>query len=922
MNSLHRNYRISQSLAASERAPAMARRGKLLTKGNQIPVRLFHCAAAFVCLHLLGLPLLAERVELSYYLPSDHEYQDDVPSPSDHFGFQIGERHLEHAELIGYFKQLSSTSDRVICLEYARSHGGRPLILAIITSPENHDRLEEIRKAHLQQLRPTGDPGVSAETSLDELPLVINMGYGVHGDEPSASNAAPLIAYHLAASRSEEVESLLSSTVVLIDPCLNPDGFERFAHWANNHRGRVANADPNHREHQQGWPSGRTNYYWFDLNRDWLPAQHPESRGRLIQYHRWMPHVLLDYHEMGTGSSYFFQPGVEARNYPRIPKMTRALTETIGKFHAAALDEIGSLYFTRERFDDFYPGKGSTYPDLHGGVGILFEQASSRGHVQEGKWGELSFPFTIRNHVRTSLSSLRGADALREELQENLRTFYRNSLEMARHADVQGYLVSAPNDPARLHAFAEILRHHHIQAYWLREQVTVHGETYRPVDSLVIPGQQPEYRFLRTLFDRETDFPENVFYDVSSWTLPAAFNLQWTELSEAPPEEWLGEDAWEQSFPSRTWEASSEDLAYIVDYRGYYAPRTLYRLLKEEIQVGVAEQPFVLEQDGEEFDRGTLVVPLGIQPDRREQIVQTLRMAAAEDGVAVSATRSGLTTRGIDLGSDALRRVRMPRILLVVGGDVSPYEAGEIWHVLDERFGIPVSLVDMDRFSRVNLHVYTHVLLPSGGYSAWGDSTVSRLQRWLRDGGTLLAQGRAISWINSRQLTSVELREGREGPVSGRDHPTGDVADSSDADESVVSGRRPFASAEKDHALGLLRGAIFRVNVDRTHPLAYGYSSDQMYVFRNQRLFLEPARNVYSTPVAYLGRQQDAGHFAGYVPASDLDPLADSASVLVQQVGSGRIIIMVDNPNFRGHWYGTTRLFCNALFFGPLANEP
>jgi hypothetical protein len=581
------------------------------------------------------------------------------------------------------------------------------------------------------------------------------------------------------------------------------------------------------------------------------------------------------------------------------------------------LDEIGSLYFTRERFDDFFPGKGSTYPDLHGGVGILFEQASSRGHVQEGKWGELTFPFTIRNHVRTSFSSLEATDSLRTELRENLRSFYREALEEARESDVQGYLCTAPHDPVRLHEFARILDRHQITGYVLAENVKLRGEHYLAGKSLVIPCRQREYRFLRTLFDRPTDFEDAIFYDISAWTLPAAFNLQWTELETPPPPEWFGETLSAGEFPSQPFEPADSDLAYLIDYRSYYAPRTLHRLLREGIAVGVARKPLVAGLEGEPHEAGTLIVPLGVQPERREQIVELLGQAAREDAVVVTGVSSGWSRNGTDLGSDSIHFLELPRILLVIGDGVSPYEAGEIWHLLDHRFEIPVTLVDADRFPRVDLTEYTHVVLPGGSYSAWSDSVADSVRHWVRAGGTVVAQGTAIRWLRARKLSDVVERPAE--PVDGDETPADNDAAGR---QGAGPPRRPFGEAERDRALKLLSGAIFRVDLDRTHPLGYGHGSGDLHVFRNQRLFLEPSSNPYSTPAAYPDRERQSGHIAGYVPREHLDPLANSASVLAQQVGSGRIILMVDNPNFRGFWYGTNRLFLNALLLGSLVHEP
>ena len=339
-----------------------------------------------------------------FYLPTGITYDTSVPTPRSVLGFVVGEWHVRHDQLATYMRVVAETSDRVKIEVTGRTHEQRPLLMLTISSAENLARLEEIRQAHLV----LSDPAAPAPDTSD-MPVVINLGYSVHGNEASGSNAALLVAYYLAAATGGEIERLLDNAIILLDPSLNPDGLARFAQWANMHRGRVLMADPNHREHREGWPNGRTNHYWFDLNRDWLLAQHPESHARLEQFHRWRPNVLIDVHEMGSSSTYFFQPGVPNRKNPLTPETNVRLTEEIAGFHAEALDSLGSLYYSEETFDDFYYGKGSTYPDAHGSVGILFEQASIRGHLRSTSDGDLSFPFAIRNQLTTTLSTLSAA---------------------------------------------------------------------------------------------------------------------------------------------------------------------------------------------------------------------------------------------------------------------------------------------------------------------------------------------------------------------------------------------------------------------------------------------------------------------------------------------------------------------------------
>ncbi|MEM7356816.1 MAG: M14 family zinc carboxypeptidase, partial [Acidobacteriota bacterium] len=361
------------------------------------------------------------------YLPTDVRFDPAIPTPSSVLGFEVGEWHVRHDQLVAYMHRIAESSDRVRIETTGRTHEGRQLLILTVSDPANLERLEVLRQAHLQ----LSDPTTTDTLETADMPVVVNLGYSVHGNEASGSNASLLTAYFLAAAQGEWIERLLRESIVLIDPSLNPDGLARFAGWANMHRGRVLVADPEHREHREGWPNGRTNHYWFDLNRDWLLAQHPETWARLEQFHRWRPNVLIDGHEMGSEQTYFFQPGVPIRKNPLTPERNVTLTGEIAQYHAEALDAIGSLYYSEETFDDFYYGKGSTYPDIHGAIGILFEQASVRGHLRQTPHGEISFPFAIHNQFQTTLSTLRAALDKRRELLDYQRDFYTSAYRRA-----------------------------------------------------------------------------------------------------------------------------------------------------------------------------------------------------------------------------------------------------------------------------------------------------------------------------------------------------------------------------------------------------------------------------------------------------------------------------------------------------------
>jgi hypothetical protein len=826
-------------------------------------------------------------------LPAEAVYDPAIPTPEKVLGFPIGERHLQHHELVGYLGKLAEASPRVKIEEYARSYGGRRLMYAIVTSPENHRRIEEIRKQHLTLTSGKLAEAVTADTTM---PAIVVMGYGVHGNEPSASNVAPLVAYHLAASTGKDHEKLLNDLVILIDPCLNPDGFERFANWANDNRGAVINPDPATREHREPWPGGRTNYYWFDLNRDWLPVQHPESQGRLAMYQKWKPNLVLDYHEMGSTSTYFFQPGDPKRVHPLIPARNQELTELLGRRHGLALDKIGSLYFTQDQFDDYYPGKGSTYPDLHGAVGILFEQASSRGHVQDTPNGRLTFPFTIRNQFTTSLSSLAGVHALRPAFLEHQRKFYAESLADGAADPVRGYLVAAPHDPARLYAFLDLLHRHDIQAYqtaptWDFGPGVARGDVYW------IPNAQPEYRFLQALFEQRTEFANTVFYDISAWTVPLAFGLKVREVKEPIAIE--GKQYQPGKVAPHAVEFSAEaDVGYLIDWRGLHAPATLAKLLAAGVAVRVAGEEVAPTFAGGKYPPGTLMVHVVSQPEKRAAIVEILKQAAAQ-GVRVVPVGSGLTPQGPDLGSAAFSLVGAPRVLLVVGDGVNQYEAGEVWHALDRRVGLPVTLVETSRLGSTDLSRYSVVVMVSGSYASLTAGATDRLKEYVTRGGTLLAQGTAINWVKARGLASVTLREPR-------------------AEEKQPS-LRPYNQASDDATKHAIRGAILAATVDSTHPLGFGYdASTPLSLFRSNRVILERSTNPYCTPVVYTEKPLQAGYISG----ENQDLLAKSGAAVVVGSGAGRVLLLPDAANFRAYWLGSQRLFLNATFFGPQIRVP
>jgi hypothetical protein len=854
------------------------------------------------------------KVSLSDLLDPLPEMDRTIPTPAEVVGIEVGERHWYHHEIIEYLDALAEVSSRIQALgEHGRTYGGRPLSAYAISSPENLARLEEIRDA-----RPAlADP--AAKMDRRRMPAVMHLGYSIHGDEPSGANASPLVAQYLAAARDPILGAQLEDVIILLNPVFNPDGLDRFAHWTNSHRGVVPSADPLDREHRQVFVTGRTNYYWFDLNRDWLPHQHPESRGRLELFHEWMPNVQLDFHEMTPNSTAFFQPGVPERVHPLTPARNQDLTDMIAEYYRRGFDADGTLYFSGERFDDFYMGKGSTYPDLFGCVGILFEQASSRGAYQQTENGLLTFGQSIANQFRMSLASLTATAALKTELLDYQKMAFAESLEAGKKRGGY-YLASATGDPTRLREFIRVLQGHGIEVRQLVQEVEVGGETYPAGATIAVPLAQSRYIYLESLWERRTDFVENIFYDSSTWTLPLAFNLRYTR----DPVTGVKTESLGESFPGGmvTETLGESPVGYLIDWRDWAAAPLLASLLEAEALVRVAMTPFTaMVEDGEllDFGYGTLLVSRGLAPEISPEVLSLLEEAAGL-GLPVHSVTSSATTRGIDLGSRDFKVLRNPDVVLLTGPGFSQYQAGEIWHLFDQRLRMPLTMLDWARLDQADLREYTHVLVVGGsaGLHFLNEGAVEKLKAFVAGGGVLWTQGNAVDWAIERGLAEGVWREPGKETAEADEEPDDVGETAGDGVAKPKTERRAFSNARDDEAFNLVRGSIFSTEVDLSHPIGYGYASEYLPVYRNRNRFLEPSTNAYSTPVQYAADPL----LSGYISTENLELASGSAGIVVDQQGQGAVVLAVDNPSVRAYWWGTQRLLVNAIFFGDLLECP
>jgi hypothetical protein len=817
-------------------------------------------------------------------LPADFEADPAIPTPADVLGFEPGEWHPRHDQIVSYLERLAEASDRVQIETLGQTHGLRPLKLLTFAAPERLAELERWRADRRQASR------------AGEGPVVVWLGYSVHGNEASGASAALVTAWYLAAARNPQVRAWLDDMIIVMEPVLNPDGLDRFAHWVNMHRGQNPVADPVDREHNEAWPNGRTNYYWFDLNRDWLPLVHPESRLRAQQLQAWLPHVLTDHHEMGPNTSYFFQPGVPERNNPLTPERNFELTAAIAEYHGRILDQAGELYFTRELFDDFYLGKGSTYPDLTGGIGILFEQGSSRGHVQDTVYGPRTFADAVANQVRTSLSTLQAGHALADELIAYQRDFFRSARDQAGRARDAGWVLGDGGDPRRAQALVELLLAHDIEVRPVTARIDIQGQSYAPGSAWVIPASQDQYRFLRSVFEPVTELEMDTFYDVSAWPLALSYGLPLESLRRLPAS---GEPLVQLTPLSPAFPAAS-GAAWLVPWDQYGAPAVLAALLADGYRIQVASEPLRTRSDQGEVElvRGSLVLHQGMQPDNLVPLAERLRELAGEQSVQVLIAERGLSLAGPDLGSPAVPVLSPIRPALLTGNGLRSTHAGYIWHWFDQRLEQPLSRIDWDSLFMVDLSQYSHLILPDGNYEFLPGWAVDRITGFVRQGGTLIAARGASAWVETLPLDWVFA-----------------APDEDDSDQPAgAPERRPYADFTGDFARELIGGSALNIELDLTHPLAFGYREPTQVVFRRGRHQLKPHPNAYVQAGVYAEQPLAAG----YLSDDNRERLSGAPALVATQHGAGRVIRMADDYLFRAYWLGSERLFANALFFSQL----
>lgn len=846
------------------------------------------CVLLASALAVSGQPRPAECTHnLDYFLPEDGStYDKNVPTPESVLGFKLGQQHVEWNQVVDYMRALAATSRRVSIRVTGYTYQHHPFIEVVFASPENLGRIEQIRSEHLKLT----EPSLSGELNTADMPVITNLIYSVHGNEPSGVNSSIAVSYYLAAAQGAAIDSLLQNQIIVMTPGANPDGINRFASWVNSSRSLTDVSDPKSREFMEPWPSSRTNHYWADCNRDWLMAQHPEGINGLDIYFHWMPNVVVDQHEQTAPRPFYFSPGHPKRTHPLTPQLNQDLTAEISSYTARELDKIGTTYYSKEGYDDFYYGKGASYGDIHGSVCLLYEQGTTRGHLRRTPNGEWEFAWTVRNQARASYATLVAAASMRQRLLDYQRDYYKKSAADSRHEAVQGYVFNTRGSKSVAWYFLQNMERHHIDVYHLAKDYSKGGAQFLKEDSYVIPVVQKNSTMVKTLMENVLEFSDSTFYDISTWTSPHAFNLKYVPLKSVAG--LIGDKVSGNVFPEGKVIGGLSNIGYVFENREFYSQKIVYELQRKGIRVSVSNRPFTLKCGGEErkMGYGTCQVLVQNQQIAAGQLYDTLADLARQTGVDVYSVSTSLM-KDMDMASPAWKVLKQPKVAILVNRGMGVPDTGEIWYLLDYRFQMQPVLIESNTLKPNDLQSY-NVIIAANGVPDISRECADALKDWVAAGGTVIATGKAWKWISKEQLLTIKAKN-------------------DSAVNNSVSNYKPYSDKSSSSAGNSIKGVILNCHLDKTHPIGWGFEQDEIPVMKNNNIILSPGKDTYASPSYYAAEPL----LSGCISTKNLRLLGKTPAVIAESVGKGHVVVFIDDMNFRSYYFGTAKLFLNAVFF-------
>ena len=805
-----------------------------------------------------------------------------LQTPGQFLAHPYGAQFTRHHELVDYVRHVAANSPRVQLEEYGRTYEGRPLLLVTVSSPANLAQAENIqadqrRAAGLADGSPTADG-----------PAVVWLSFSVHGNEAAAAEASMAVLYALADPTNTRTEAWLDNTVVLIDPAVNPDGYDRYTHWYRSRAHLTGpQADPTDWAHHEPWPSGRVNHYLFDLNRDWAWATQIETRQRLPRYHAWLPHIHADFHEQGIDAPYYFAPAA-APFHAYITAFQGRFQETIGRNNAGYFDERGWLYFTKEVFDLLYPSYGDTYPTFNGAVGMTYEQGGSgrAGRAIRIATGDtLTLADRIAHHTVTALSTVEVAAQNATELRRQFAAYFTAAADEP-PGNYAAYLIARDNAPDRLARLTELLDRHDIRYYQLIDHVDANGFDYttgRPgkvrgaAGDLLVPARQPMGTLVQVLFEPATALRDSLTYDITAWSLPYAYGLHTVATTEA-----VKEYAPYSTPPGSATPLPAAPYAYLLPWTGLDAARFAGEALRRDLRLRSLDNPATY--GGTAYGRGSLVLT---RADNRKvaDFDERVRAAATAANVQLHTTTTGLAETGADLGSARQRLLTAPKVLLVGGEATNANDFGHLWHYFEQELHYPITVVEAARLDRVSLADYDVLIWPNGRYD-FSDAQLEKVRDWVRGGGTLVAIQGALRSLAGQSGFALDTPLSKVEPAEGERY--------ADRERRGISAYNP--------------GAIFRVELDSTHPLAYGLPDPYATLKSGTARYAQP-EGIWS-----VGTLPAAPQITGFVGQRIRADYADNLVFGVEDTGRGHVVYLTDNPVYRGFWEVGKLLLANAVF--------
>mgnify|MGYP001041009903 CR=1 FL=1 len=821
----------------------------------------------------------------------------DLKSPDEFLGYELGTRFTPHYKVVDYYEHVAAQLNHVQVSEYGQTNELRPLITALVSSQENIDNWGQIRTDNLKRT------GVMEGDPVGEKIGIVWLSYNVHGNEANGTETAMKTLYELARPNNAKSQAWLKNTVVIMDPCINPDGRDRYSNWINQVAGTSPNPSRDAKEHDEPWPGGRVNHYLFDLNRDWAWQKQTESQQRMALYNTIMPHIHVDFHEQGSNSPYYMAPAAEPI-HEIVTDWQRNYQDIIGRNHAKYFDKNGWLFFTKENFDILYPSYGDSYPMYNGGIGMTYEQASSDLAILTDEGDTLTLKDAIAHHYTTGMSTVEVASMNSEKMVDEFAKYFSDGLNNP-SSRYKSYIIRGTNDGDKLEKLRAFLDRHQIRygTGSTRKPVSAFGYQTQKTSNvsvqsgdLVISAYQPKSRLLQALFEPNTYASTEETYDITAWAVPYMFDLD-AFATEAKIE--VNEDA---SFdaPMAQDKSESKPAAYLVKWENMNDAKFLSAVLKAGIKLRFATNPFSV--NGNDFDNGTLILTRKGNVSMGDQFDQTIKSLAKEFNRNLFSTPTTYVESGKDFGSNNVPFLEVPKVLLLRGEGVSSYGFGEFWYFMEQELDYPITMVDADNFGRVSLDNYNTIVMPSGSYGRMlGETKMKELNSWLSGGGRIIAMERAMNTFSGKSGFNLKRF------ASDKEQKAASAQTDEEKEDNALTAYADRSSKSDDYRLP---GAIFKLKVDNTHPLGFGYP-EHYFTLKNN-----------SSRYAYLPNGWNVGiiesaesHVAGVAGKKVKESLAKSMVFGVENKGRGAIIYMADNPLFRAFWENGKLFVANSLFF-------